>query len=317
MNSLLGALLAAGIRQWVRITGQSTSLEASPWLKSPLGSSGKIGAQFYDALTQSEDLTLRNSSAAGLLTDFSALRGPDFDPDKVDPRIHDFYEHTGLYQFDVWSEANLWTRVFLWLLTRFISQDMDQLNFPVSSLELAHGMSSQVLPLHDATGTRVYTGWLRRLKKTGRVIYTGLYSVAQPPHASGPCVKVSFPLPFGSSTVFLRPEAAAEGSFRLISSGQRFGEAGFYRMVGSGEASQDQWRVRYIRTLRELFYLYIDADGVLRTDHTVKFLGLVILRLHYKMQRTPELNIPSKLSNRPIGSDTWPWALRSCVKQPE
>ncbi len=286
MNSLLGALLAAGIRQWVRLCGQRTSLKDSPWLQSPLGSRGKIGAQFYKSLAKRENLTLQMAPDAGLLTDFSTLRGPDFDPDKVDPRIRDFYEHTALYEFDVWSEANLWTRLFLWVLTRFVSQNMDQLNFPVSSLELAHGMSSEVLPLYDAKGKRVYTGWLRRLKKSKRVIYTGLYSVAQPPFASGPCVKVSFPLPFGSSTVFLRPQAENDGSFRLISSGQRFGEAGFYRMVRAGRAEKNQWRVRYIGTLREFFYLYIDGEGVLRTDHTVKFLGLVILRLHYKMGRT-------------------------------
>jgi hypothetical protein len=149
--------------------------------KATLGARGKIGAQFYNSLAKREKLTLQMAPDAGLLTDFSALRGPDFDPDKVDPRIRDFYEHTALYEFDVWSEANLWTRVFLWVLTRFVSQNMDQLNFPVSSLELAHGMSSEVLPLYDSNGKRVYTGWLRRLKKSQRVIYTGLYSVAQPP----------------------------------------------------------------------------------------------------------------------------------------
>lgn len=291
MNSLLGALLAAGIRLWVRLCGQRASLKESPWLQSPLGARGRIGAQFYASLAKREKLTLQIAPDAGLLTDFSTLRSPDFDPDQVDPRIRDFYEHTAQYEFDVWSEANLWTRVFLWVLTRFVSQNMDQLNFPVSSLELAHGMSSEVLPLYDATGKRVYTGWLRRLKKSKRVIYTGLYSVAQPPLASGPCVKVSFPLPFGSSTVFLRPQAENDGSFRLISSGQRFGEAGFYRMVRSGRAQKNEWRVRYIGTLREIFYLYIDGEGVLRTDHTVKFLGLVILRLHYKMGRTQAIKV--------------------------
>jgi hypothetical protein len=31
--------------------------------------------------------------------------------------------------------------------------------------------------------------------------------------------------------------------------------------------------------------VYVDAEGVLRTDHTVFFLGLSIIRLHYKMSR--------------------------------
>jgi hypothetical protein len=196
--------------------------------------------------------------------------------------VRDFYEHTSSYRLEAWSEAGLTTRFFLWALTKFVSRRMDQLNFPVSSLELAGGMSSEVLPLIDPDGRQVYTGWLRRLLGSGRVIYTGLYSVQRPAGHPDPCVKVSFPLPRGSSTVFLRPEAQPDGSFKLISSGSRFGEPGFYRMV---EAGPDHWRVRYIRTLREYFHVYIDPQGTLRTAHTVRFLGLTILRLHYKLER--------------------------------
>src|SRR5262249_6866093 len=159
---------------------------------------------------------------------------------------------------------------------------MDQLNFPVSSLELAGGMTSDVLPMVEPVSQkRVYTGWLRRLAESGRVIYTGLYSTQRPGGWSDPCVKVSFPLPLGSATVFLRPEAQPDGSFKLISSGSRFGEPGFYRMV---EAGPDYWKVRYIRTLRETFHVYVDRQGTLRTDHLVRFLGLTVLRLHYKIE---------------------------------
>jgi hypothetical protein len=34
-----------------------------------------------------------------------------------------------------------------------------------------------------------------------------------------------------------------------------------------------------------VFHVYVDAEGVLRTDHDVFFLGLTIIRLHYKMTR--------------------------------
>ena len=159
---------------------------------------------------------------------------------------------------------------------------MDQLNFPVSSLELAEGMTSDILPMVRRNGQRAYTGWLRRLTSSDRVIYTGLYSVEKPAAWPNPCVKVSFPLPFGSSTVFLRPEAQPDGSFRLLSSGKQFGEPGFYRMVA---VDAEHWRVRYLRTLREFFHVYVDRQGTLRTDHVVRFLGLTPLRLHYKLER--------------------------------
>jgi hypothetical protein len=34
--------------------------------------------------------------------------------------------------------------------------------------------------------------------------------------------------------------------------------------------------------------VYADEDGILRTDHEITFVGLTILRLHYKM--TPAQN---------------------------
>ncbi len=164
---------------------------------------------------------------------------------------------------------------------------MEQLNFPVSSLELAGGMSSEILPMLRADGQRVYTGWLRRFATTGQVLYTGLYAIQQPSHYANPCVKVSFPVPYGSSTVFLRPEAQPDGSLKLISSGTRFGEPGFYRMIALDATS---WSVRYLRTLREIFHVYVDRQGTLRTDHTVHFLGLTPLRLHYKLERMQPLH---------------------------
>lgn len=212
------------------------------------------------------------------------------DAPRIRPEIRDFYEHTSGYRLEAWSEAPLPTRLFLWALTRFVSRRMDQLNFPVSSLELAGGMTSEVLPMIDADGRRHFTGWLRRVAASERVIYTGLYSVQRPVGYRDPCVKVSFPVPFGSSTVFLRPEGQPDGSFKLISSGARFGEPGFYRMV---EVDDAHWRVRYIRTLRELFHVYVDKHGALRTDHTVRFLGLTPLRLHYKLERVTPVSLSS------------------------
>jgi hypothetical protein len=283
LSNAIGDMGAAGIRQWVRLCGKRVARCDAPWLECPMGPNGRIGAEFYDTLAQQQRLEIRPAPDAGLLPDFDALKGSRFDPSAVHPAVRDFYEHTAAYRLEAWSEAGLLTRFFLWGLTRFVSRRMDQLNFPVSSLELAGGMSSRVLPMVDPeTGRSVYTGWLRRLAADGRVIYTGLYSAQRPPAYPDPCVKVSFPLPMGSATVFLRPEAQPDGSFKLISSGDRFGGPGFYRMV---EVDPGHWKVRYLRTLREFFHVYVDREGVLRTEHTVRFLGLTVLRLHYRMER--------------------------------
>jgi len=277
----VGSTVAAGIRTWVRVTGRRVAKRDAPWLQCPMGPPGVIGDGFYRQLAETANLEIRPTPDAGIHPDFASLAGHGFDPDRVDPAIREFYEHTTRYRFEAWSEAPVHTRFFLWFLTRYVSRQMNQLNFPVSSLELAGGMSSEVLPMYDRdTGRLVFTGWLRRTVNPPRVIYTGLYMTEQPPEAPAPCVKVCFPVPYGSAVVFLRPQVKADGSFLLMGSGSKFGDSGFYRLV---EVDDDHWRVRYIRTLHERFYVYLDPQGTLRTDHVVKLMGLTVLRLHYKL----------------------------------
>jgi hypothetical protein len=105
--------------------------------------------------------------------------------------------------------------------------------------------------------------------------------VCEPPGFSGPCVKVVFPLPNGSATVVLRPEARPDGSLLLHSSGRELGDPGFYFVVRDGDAQA--W-VRYVPTMRETIHAYVE-DGELRTDHVFQIWGLRYLRLHYRLSR--------------------------------
>jgi len=282
-----GALGAASIRLWLRVFGRPVRRDTVPWLEGPSGPPGGIGAGLYDVVAVQQGLTLDRSRNQGLLPSFDVLKGPAFDPVLVHPAIRAFYERTSSYELDVWSETVFPARLFLWLLVHTVSRSMDQLNFPVSSLEVSRGITSDVLPLVEPETGRVrYTGWLRRLTASGRVIYAGFYSVTQPPLHDGPCVKVVFPIPHGNATVIFRPEVDRDGSFRLISSGAGFGGPGFYRSLEAGEG---QLRVRYLRTLREFFHVFVDDAGTLRTDHRVEFLGFTVLKLHYRLTPSPVL----------------------------
>jgi hypothetical protein len=281
-HALVSFCLEGGIHLWVRLTGRLVRKSDAPWLASPLGGRERIGTGIYERVAQAEGLHIRTPPNTGLLENFNVLRGPTFHPDAVHPDIRHFYEHAAEYQLDVCSEASLAGRFFLWLLVEFVSRRMDQLNCPISSLEVAKGMTSEVVQLVEPiTGRVASTGWLRRLKSSGRVIYAGLYSATQLPDEVGPSVKVTFPCR-GSANVYLNPVAHPDGSFGLLSSGSAFGRTGFYRLIDGG---LDHYIVRHVRSLRELFHVYVDAEGVLRTDHTVFFLGLSIIRLHYKMTR--------------------------------
>ena len=283
LHNTVGYCLETGIHLWVRLTGKLVRKSDAPWLAAPLGTRERIGADIYERIARAEGLELRKPRDGGMLDNFNLLRGPNFDPDGVHPVIRHFYEHAAQYKLEVWSEVSLTGRFFLWLLVEFISRRMDQLNFPVSSLEVAKGMTSEVVQLLEpSTGKVRYTGWLRRLKSSGRVIYAGLYSATQVPGEANPCVKVTFPCR-GSANVYLLPVAYPDGSFGLVSSGSAFGKSGFYRMI---DGEPGHYIVRHVRTLREIFHVYVDDEGVLRTEHSVLFLGLTIIRLHYKIMPT-------------------------------
>jgi len=282
--SALGLLLQICIEWLVRLTGRRIRRTDAPWLDCVLGKPGVIGTGVYQRIAQEEKLELTQPPDAGLIENLAELRGPSFDPDQVDPRIRHFYEHAALYRLEVWSEVYFAGKFVLWLMVEFISRRMDQLNFPISSLEVAKGMTSEIVQLREqGTGRLMHTGWLRRFKSTGKVIYAGLYSIAKVPDELNPCVKVTFPC-YGSSSVYLRPSANPDHSFQLDSSGSGFGRSGFYRVVESGP---DHWRVRNFRSLHELFHVYVDEETILRVDHRISFVGLTILRLHYKMTLPP------------------------------
>jgi hypothetical protein len=280
LHSAIGYCLETGIHTWVWLTGKRVRKSDAPWLSAPLGQRERIGTEIYERVAREESLEVRTPAGAGLLDNFNQLRGATFNPDAVHPAIRHFYEHAAEYKLEVWSEVSLTGRFFLWLLVEFISRRMDQLNFPISSLEVAKGMTSEVVQLVEPGSGRIrYTGWLRRLKSSGRVIYAGLYSATQMPGEETPSVKVTFPCR-GSANVYLAPVAYPDGSFGLVSAGSAFGRTGFYRMIDGGP---QRYIVRHVRTLREVFHVYVDEEGVLRTEHSVLFLGLTIIRLHYKI----------------------------------
>src|SRR5215475_1132168 len=227
----IGWILEEFIELLVRVVGRRVRYEDAPWLRCPLGDSVLIGTGIYERIARDEHLELKNVPDAGLIANFESLRGPEFNPDTVHPRVRHFYEHTGQYWLEAWSEVSLIGQFFLWLLVEFISKRMDQLNFPISPMEMARGMSSQIIQLvKPETGELCYTGWLRRLKSSGAVMFAGIYSIARVPEESGPVVKVTFP-DRGSASVYLVPINYPDGSFGLTSIGRVFGGSGFYRLV--------------------------------------------------------------------------------------
>jgi hypothetical protein len=276
----VGMVIQWLIQQWVRWTGKLVHTEDVPWLVGVIGDN-KIGADFYQNYARNSGLEIiRNQPEVGLLEDFNCLRGADFDPERVDPKVKHFYERTVEYTLDVWLQWSGVLPLFAKLLITLVSRPIEQLNLPLSSLETSRGMSSEILRLIDKSSNKVaYTGWLRKTVANEAVVYAGFYTTCRPPNASGECVKVVFPLPSGSTTVILRPENQEDGSFKLISAGTSFGSPGYYRIHQVGPS---KLRVKYI-PIKETIHVYQDAHQVLRTDHIFMFWGYKFLTLHYKM----------------------------------
>lgn len=76
----------------------------------------------------------------------------------------------------------------------------------------------------------------------------------------------------GNLQVYLRPRIDGDGSLWLDSPPGGFGEDGAYILVRFGRR---HFAARV--PLHESFHLYLDGEGVLRTDH---------VRLHYKLVRS-------------------------------
>ena len=278
---VLAALIQYAFRAIPRVLGKRIS-PADTWLWGPIGGPNQVGRTYYAELAREEGLALvANDEHAGLLPDLAALRGPGFNPDLVNQRIRDFYEHTARYRLRVEARWSLLFLPFGWLLVGVVSRRIAQLNFPVRQRDTAGGMTSEVLRLCDSvTGEAIYSGWLRTQASSGRPVYVGLYGITQPPRESGPCVRVVFPLPFGSSTVLLRPGVDQDASFHLNSNGWRFGQAGYYRIHEESGVR----RARYIAALREHFHVWVDPEGVVHAEHDVRFFRILILRLLYVME---------------------------------
>jgi hypothetical protein len=282
VEAALGEALEWGIQRWMLTTGQKVRVEDAPWLAGPIGKE-RIGVGLYREYAHETGLkAVTDDPDAGLLPDFAALSGAGFDPSLVRPEIRDFYERTARYGLDVRPE---WSRVVMYppkTLIYLVSRNIQQLNLPISRSETDAGMSSEVIRLSDpATRATLYAGWLRRSATTGAVIYAGFYTTCGLPDHDGRFVKVVFPLPDGSATVLLRPENRPGGSLVLVSDGDGFGHAGYYR-VHSGP---DGTLFAKYMPIKEEIHVFVDRSGTLRTDHTLALWKARFLTLHYEISR--------------------------------
>jgi len=266
----------------VRATGRRVVLADHPWLDGPVGDPLVIADEWVGREARRIGGTVREGG--GLLTRLAALAGAAFDSTQIAPEVVAFYEQTTNWRLDVWSQWCPAAWPFGWALTAVFARRLQQLGLPLRPLEVARGMDSRVLAVFDRDGVQLGAAWLRSLRANGQTVYSGWYGTTQLPLTRGPSIRVMFPLPNGSVAVFLRPTVDDGGALRLTSPLADFGDDGAYLIVAHRDG-QSAWARRV--PVAEEFRVYVDDEGVLRTDHALNLWAIPIIRLHYRLQPTP------------------------------
>ena len=274
----LGDVLEWSIQSWVAWSGRKARIAETPWLEGPIGEK-YIGAEFYEAYARETGLeAMTDDRDAGILPDFAALAGGNFDPLLVRPEIRDFYERTARYDLFVrigWSGPFKHPpRTLIYLVGR----NVGQFDIPLSAPDVA--MKNEVIQLKDSvTNETPYAGWLRRSAATGEAMLAGLYAVCGLPRSRSRFFKGVYPLPGGSATTIFRPENRPDGSFALVSDGRRFGEAGYYRVHRTDGGAR---RVKCV-PMAETIHVFVDSRGALQARHTFAFWKVRFLTLRYEI----------------------------------
>jgi hypothetical protein len=275
-----GHRLDRATQRWVRLTGRRVDLSEQPWLQGPVGDVESIGDRWLSREAVRIGAAV-GDSGGGLLPAMSRLDGPTFTTAELAAPVREFYERTSQWRLDAWIGWSPWAWPGGWLISRLFARRLQQLALPLRPLDVASGMSSTVTPL-VRDGIQVAALWLRRLRVTGDVLFSGLYSVVDLDAPLGPAVRVTFPLPNGRLVVLLEVNNAPGGGLLLSSTAGSWGQPGAYLVV---EHRRGTWARRI--PVHESFHVHLDDEGVLRTDHRLSLGAVPVLRLAYRITRQP------------------------------
>lgn len=269
---------------WVKATGRRINPEEHSWLIGPIGNTDIIKDKFFFELAEKEDLEIqKNHPNSGLLETIDALGLSMDEKLLLNKKVSDFYENTSNYDFEIWSEWKGIFRPFGKLLSIIFSKRLQQLNLPLSAMDTAKGLKSEIVKLKDkSTKDTKWTIWYRIIKSSNDVIYSGIYTTCNNPNYKKPLLKVIFPLPNGNASVVMTHNIEKDGSLMLSSDGKKFGDNGFYFTLTDHKG---KYWARFVNSMHEWIRVYEDEENVLRADHNLNFYGVRFLNLHYKMSK--------------------------------
>jgi hypothetical protein len=231
-----------------------------------------------------EELGARYTADApdtGIVASLDALAGPGLDPDQVDPLVREFYEHTTRFALDIVPRWRLWVRPGYLLYRSVVARPLGQASLPMNQRDAQRGIRSRIDTITGVDGAVSVRGWIRSFADDDEPIMLGIYTTYT--HDACGYVSVGFPVPEGSFTATLRPQARLDRGLTLTSR-VHDGQAGHY--LTYVDTAADELTALAVHGFEEQLDVFVD-DGVLRAEHAFWVFGFPFLTLHYRISRKP------------------------------
>jgi hypothetical protein len=242
-----------------------------------------VGADYVQQLAQVRGGTFRRNLAdVGILASLDNLAGPTFDPERVNPLIREFYEHTSRFSLSIMPEWRPWMKPAYTLFKLFVAQPLGQAAIPSNIEEAQRGMVSTIdtIDFDEGDDEIDVRGWIRTFADSGRPIYVGIYTSFR--HDDRGYVSVGFPIPGTNFTATLLPRNAGDDGLELTSRSE-LPFPGHY--LSSVDSERDALSVLKLLSFEERIEVYVTAGGELRTDHSFGLAGHRFLMLRYEIAR--------------------------------
>lgn len=268
-------------QQWVILWGRKIDPLEFPWLIGPFGNLDVIGEDFINQFAEREKLTIeREIKTRGLIPSMSSLNLSETELSNLSLQVINFYENTAQYDLYFSVKWNSFFRVFGVLISRLFSNRLNQLNIPTMNSKNLQALKCELITLVEpGCNQPKYTFWLRSIKSSGQAIYSGVYGISTLPSGKT-CIKTVFPLPNGNATVLMTPSVGKKGELILESSGEKFGDAGFYFLL---KDSKGEFWSQYVRSFRDRLIVR-SQNGSLSAEQILTLWHKEVLRFNYEIE---------------------------------
>jgi hypothetical protein len=246
----------------------------------PLAASGRyVGVGFVRELADRIGGSYQEDAQdVGIVASLDELASPDFDPEQVDPRVREFYEHTTRFTLDITPQWRLWVRPGYLLYRTLVARPLGQASVPMNQREAQRGVRSRIDTITPAESDVVSVrGWIRSFADTDEPIYVGIYTTYRRDDRG--YVSVGFPVPQGSFTATLVPRMRADGGL-VLTSRSELDQPGHY--LSYVDPDSGELTTLGVPGFAEELDVYTAGDE-LRAEHAFWVFGFPFLLLHHRI----------------------------------